>query len=330
MNNNNICDSSTPDISVIIPTYNHSSVLCETLENMTGLDHNGLNVEFIVADNNSSDNTRGVIESFADRLSIKYLFEPRPGKNIALNHVLDEMELADIVVFTDDDVTPQKDWLQSIASACNRWPHYSVFGGRTEPLWPAMSLPKWVFSQQIKGWAFAIVNISETECSYPAKRFPAGPNYWVRREVLANGRRFDEAIGPGPNTRIIGDEAKFLKQIRDDGYDILYWPYAIVSHRIRPEMISKSGIKKRAFCIGRTQPHIWGLKYLELYGKHPLIWRLMRVVSLARYVISYALAALSLSSDRRTERHIDALRGMGFNIESLRLACKSKNNKKRG
>ena len=115
------------DISILIATYNRADILRQTLENMTCLDRDGLSVEFVVVDNNSSDHTKEVIESFTDRLPIRYLFGAKPGKSRALNRALDKVPLGKIIVFTDDDIVPHKDWLTAIVSISNRWPDYSVF-----------------------------------------------------------------------------------------------------------------------------------------------------------------------------------------------------------
>lgn len=58
------------DFSILIPTYNRGEVCRETVEAMTRVDREGVSVEFVVIDNNRTDNTRGVGESFADRLPV--------------------------------------------------------------------------------------------------------------------------------------------------------------------------------------------------------------------------------------------------------------------
>ena len=118
-----------PNISVLIPTYNRADILNETLQNMERLDKNGLSVEFVVIDNNSSDHTKSVVDSFKDSLGPRYIFEQRPGKNCALNKALNNVEMGEIIAFTDDDVSPSHDWLRVVWAVCKRWPDYYVFGG---------------------------------------------------------------------------------------------------------------------------------------------------------------------------------------------------------
>lgn len=108
------------NISVLVATYNRADVLRETLEAFTELDREGLSVEFVVIDNNSGDHTKSVVKSFSGRLPLVYLFQPIPGKNRALNKALDEIQLGEVIVFTDDDVRPANNWLPTIMEATRR------------------------------------------------------------------------------------------------------------------------------------------------------------------------------------------------------------------
>ena len=70
----------TPDISVVIPTYNRCTQLRPVLAALVAQDTGGVTYEVIVVDNNSRDRTRMVVEEAiasdpAGR--IQYVFEPR-------------------------------------------------------------------------------------------------------------------------------------------------------------------------------------------------------------------------------------------------------------
>ena len=57
-----------PDVSVNICTYNRCGMLSEALESVLSQEiRDGGRYEVIVVDNNSTDETRQVVESFADR-----------------------------------------------------------------------------------------------------------------------------------------------------------------------------------------------------------------------------------------------------------------------
>lgn len=68
-----------PRISVVIPTYNRCDMLRTSLEHLTRQRLPAGEFEVIVADDGSSDATKEVVESFADRLRVKYHFQEDLG-----------------------------------------------------------------------------------------------------------------------------------------------------------------------------------------------------------------------------------------------------------
>ena len=76
-----------PFISIIIPTYNRANTLALTLESFVNQNYDKAKYELIIADNNSSDNTKQLTEEWQENqlCQIKYLFEPRQGVHYARN-----------------------------------------------------------------------------------------------------------------------------------------------------------------------------------------------------------------------------------------------------
>lgn len=312
------------DISVLIATYNRAEILHRTLESMTHLDREGLSVEFIVIDNNSSDRTKDVIESFYGKLRIRHLFEPKPGKSRALNKVLKDVSLGKIVVFTDDDVTPREDWLTAIVSVTERWPDYSVFGGEIYLIPPYNPVPKWVGDPSIPHSGLAAHDYADTECVYASTRYPNGPNFWVRREVFTGGRTFNETLGPPPGSYIMGEESAFLVQLEADGFRIVYSPQAVVGHRIRPEQLTLSHIRKRAFRSGRLGPRLQGLCRRRLFERHIVLWFIIRIGAIIKAAFRYFSGIVCLSELRGIEKKMRSIMTLGYNVESIKLAWKEK------
>lgn len=324
---NNYTDTQ-PDVSILIATYNRAESLRQTLTAMQAVDRADVNTEIVVIDNNSSDYTKEVVESFRKSLPVRYLFEPRPGKNKALNHALDTIDLGEIVVFCDDDIVPAENWLREIVRSCQRWPNYSVFGGKIYLVWPQTDVPKWAKSPSIHGWAFTRHDdIADTDTPYPAGGHPPGPNFWVRRSVFDDGRRYDESIGPKAGGKFfMGSETSFLFQLARDGYPGMHIPEAVVGHRVQPELLTPESIKKRVYRYGGGFYHLRHLPRRRLLQKHPLIWRLVQVLVLAKWVLYYVRAWFSLSADRRLLRKLTAIRWLACNIEGFKVAAASKSN----
>ena len=310
-----------PDISVIIATHNRANILKETLENISRVDRDGIDAEFVIVNNNSCDQTENIVRQFADRLPLRYLFEPKPGQNCARNRALEQADLGRIVAFTDDDISPRSDWLKAIISACERWPDYSVFGGRIYIIWPNTRIPKWAHNQEVKNFAFAEHDYSNSECSYqPAlDKYPFSGNFWVRRRIFENGRKFDEAIAWEPENQILATETRLLKQLSQQGHKFLYCPDAVVGHRITENQLSLKHLIKRSYSAGRGVAHIEPICRPNLLKKYPFVWSAVRMGAIVKLSANF-IASLVPLTFKRPKKAMEAMRWIGYNVESLSIA----------
>lgn len=308
------------DISVIFSTYNRASMLQKTLEAMEKVDRNGLDVEFVVVDNNSSDDTALVLESFKDRLPLLALFESRAGKNIALNHALNTARLGDIVVFTDDDIVPNTDWFHRIADACARWPQYSVFGGKIYPIWPEGAvLPRWAEEcEALRSIMFSIQDFGSADVPYDGER-PFGPNFWVRGSVFAEGRRYNEGIGPRPGSYKMGSENSFLLQLEEDGFKSVFIHDAVVGHHVQPSLLSTEGLIQRFIRSGRGLEARVGVNHRNLLLKNKFLWYLRMLIAVGHSRVRIRLVRRSVSSPAGAERIAHLATCLGYDLESLRM-----------
>ena len=72
-----------PQFSVIIPTYNRAHLVNESIQSV--LDQTYSDVEIIVVDDGSTDNTKTVVETFADD-RIKYIYQKNAERGAARNN----------------------------------------------------------------------------------------------------------------------------------------------------------------------------------------------------------------------------------------------------
>jgi len=312
------------DISVLIPTHNRAEGLAETLRAMAMLDLSDLSVRFVVINNNSTDHTEAIVQSFVNCLPIRYRFEPRPGKSCALNGALDEEPLGDIVVFVDDDVSPCRDWLQAIRRACQRWPDHKVFGGKVLSWWPDGQPPAWWASATQHGtWTLGGHDPGNQPGPYRPGLKPMGANTWICRDVLVATRRFDESVGPcGQVTRIMGQDGVFINGLIRDGYEPIYCPDAVVYHRIQHEKVTPRGLRRRVWSQGRGGPHYGEPCHQSLLVRHLTLWHLLRVGALGWAAARYLLAMVHWSSGRRLGESLPALGDIAYNLECLRIGRK--------
>ncbi|MGQ9608470.1 MAG: tetratricopeptide repeat protein [bacterium] len=106
-----IINVKTKKASVVIPTYNRSSVLEECLESLTkqNFDHNDF--EVLVADDGSEDGTSEVINKFQNKLDLKYLRQNHAGPAAARNLAI-KNSIGDLVVIINDDAIVEEDFLK--------------------------------------------------------------------------------------------------------------------------------------------------------------------------------------------------------------------------
>lgn len=95
-----------PRISIIVPTYNESSIIPFKLINLNRLTYPKDMMEIVIVDSNSSDETAKIVRQFSQRepqINIKVLIEKeRKGKSHALNYALDYCK-GDVIIVSDAD-----------------------------------------------------------------------------------------------------------------------------------------------------------------------------------------------------------------------------------
>ena len=114
-------------VTVVIVTYNRAEMLKEALESLTT--QSRLPDEVLVVDNNSSDRTKAVAESFKGRLNMSYVFEPVQGTSTARNTGIKHAQ-GDIIAYLDDDCIAEKDWLHYIEIPFLKDPAIGMVGGQ--------------------------------------------------------------------------------------------------------------------------------------------------------------------------------------------------------
>ncbi|HVO73653.1 MAG TPA: hypothetical protein VMT35_06495, partial [Ignavibacteriaceae bacterium] len=145
-------------------------------------------------------------------------------------------------------------------------------------------------------------------------------NFWVRREVFDNGRRFNESIGPRPTNRIMGSETSFLIALLKEGYEIVYSPTAVVGHRVQPKTLTFSDICLRGYRLGRGEAHYLGLPKQTLLRQQPIIWRIYRHGSILWYGLKVIASLIFSKKEQRYRNVVEKMRGLGYRVEAVRLA----------
>lgn len=236
-------------LSLVLATRNRATALHQFLEGLSSMPTPS-GWEIVIADNGSSDDTVKVIDYWATtRLPLKTVHVPVPGKSRALNAAL-ALVSGDLVLFTDDDVIPQPDWLISWMDCVNRYPNSNVFGGRITI--DESNAPSWIVSSgNLQEMLLSRHDLGEKDQAYPCNRYPIGPNMAVRQvALLASGARWLEDFGPGTSVPL-GDERAFLSQIsKPADMNRLYLASVAVTHSVDAGRLTWVNCWKRCFLGG--------------------------------------------------------------------------------
>jgi glycosyltransferase involved in cell wall biosynthesis len=132
------------DVSVVISTYNRCGLLDGALRALLSQTQDHVNYEILVVDNNSSDQTRQLVEALAAQNPerLKYLFEAKQGISYGRNAGISGAG-ASIIAFTDDDVRVPRDWVRQIKIAFEANPDIDFLGGKVVPRWRTAP-PAWL------------------------------------------------------------------------------------------------------------------------------------------------------------------------------------------
>lgn len=238
-------------ISVVMATHNGTATLPLTLEALKHVRLPAAGVEFIAVDNASHDGTRDLLARYAGELPLRLLSEPRRGKSFALNRAL-AAATGDLIVFTDDDILPNEDWLEAYAAGAARHPEADLFAGQVRHFWQKEP-PRWLRRLAEEGRSYAGTPIDQPEGPVPAIFFK-GANFMVRRH-LAEIVTFSERVGVNFSGTAFsggGEDIAFVQEALSRGHQAYYLPTACVRHIVRPQQVGARAVFQRYFRIGRS------------------------------------------------------------------------------
>lgn len=209
-----------PTVSVFIPAHNEEVVIGQTLQAMSQLYYPKDKIEIIVINDNSSDRTGEIAQSYANKYPFIRVLETKPpnkgkGKSSALNEALANSSGEMIVVY-DADNTPEK---------MSVW--YLVMGLMNDPKSAAM-VGKFRVVNAKETWLTRFINI-ETICFqwmaqggrwkwFKVATIP-GTNFAIRRSII-------EELG-GWDVKALAEDTELTIRVYNLGYHIRFFPAAI-------------------------------------------------------------------------------------------------------
>lgn len=223
----------TPNrLSLTIATYNRCRTLADTLESLT---HQTVRpFESLLVDNNCTDGTTSVVQSFAERLSLRYVQETRQGLSHCRNRAIDEFS-GDVLLFTDDDMLFEPDWLQQYLRAIDEHPECMIFGSRMVPVYEG-GKPRWIRDESMPLISGVLGKFDLGVADRMMGRGEPGPfgaSFAVRRDMFEKVGHFRTDLGRSGTTLGRGEETELFERAeRMIGAKKLYVGSATCHHRV--------------------------------------------------------------------------------------------------
>lgn len=291
------------DATVLICTYNRADRLAETLEGLSRTETT-LRWNVIVVDNNSTDHTRQVVVSRAERYPVRlqYLFEPRQGKSNALNTGIENTR-ATVLAFTDDDVRVAPGWLEAACRPILNDPSIDYTGGPVRPIWEG-PCPAWLDRTRSDLWGtLAILDYgTEPFIFEDRRRVPLGANMAVRSSLVDRIGGFDPQLGRSGSLLLGQEQAEFFCRSRAAGARGRYVPAMSIHHHVPASRLTREYFRRWWY---------WkGVSKCRLEQRHPVtelgidMSRVRKLAGIPRFMFGSALrdaagwAVALLSLDR--------------------------------
>lgn len=276
------------DASILISTKDRAKDLTETLGSLSRIRRDRLEVELIIIDNGSSDETAAVAAeaTWQFPFRVQLLSFARGAKAAALNFALPRAT-GRYLAFTDDDLRFDTLWLLNLLSPLR--------AGRAEAVVGEIRLPPHLvrtWMEPIHRVLLAEVRPKDESSDYEL----VGANMAVSRECFDWVRGFDPALGPGALG--LSEEVLLDRQIRARGGRIRFAEGAVVEHHFDPKRLERRAWIRHAKASGRSDAYIFH------HWDRGSIPRL--ALRRAKKIIQSGFCKLSSWRRRKTESPIDS------------------------
>jgi glycosyltransferase involved in cell wall biosynthesis len=210
-------------ISIITPTFNRAHELPFLIDSIENQNISLKNLELIISDDGSTDNTPKIISDLSKKTSfnIKYITQKNKGPGSARNHGLKHSN-GDLILFIDSDCEAHHDWLKNILKVYNN-DSFDAFGG------PDGSKDDFTLLQKAINFSMTSTITTGGIRGHGAKRYtkfyPRTHNMGITRSTLG-------LVGEFGSLRH-GQDIEYSNRIIKAGLKIEYINNALVFHRRR-------------------------------------------------------------------------------------------------
>ncbi|CAK8716850.1 Glycosyltransferase, GT2 family [Candidatus Electrothrix aarhusensis] len=232
-------------LSVIVCTYNRSSLLKDCLDTLVEQNADSLLYEVVIVDNNSTDNTVEVAGHFIKSYSnIRLVLEKKQGLGHARNRGWHEAK-GKYVAYIDDDARARNDWIHEMHQFTMRHPEIQAFGGPYFPF-SFVEIPDWMPDGFGKNFLGEIERPIQED-----REWISGSNMVFSRKLLEKMCGFRTDIGMSGARISYGEETFLFRKIVETDEKIFYVPKMKVDHLVAEYKMRVWWLLKSSYSMGR-------------------------------------------------------------------------------
>lgn len=243
------------EISIIIPTFNRADCLTAALKSFVSQNFPIEAFEILVVDNGSTDRTREIVETAISDYShhIHYIYEPEPGL-LSGRHRGALKASGEILIFVDDDIQADQNWLSAIHTTFTD-ASVQLVGGRNLPNYE-VAPPNWVdFFWDRHPYGSLCGYLSLLDFGEQIREIDAnyiwGLNFSIRKAALFELGGFHPDTVPAHLQRFQGDgESGLTAKANERGCKAVYQPDALIFHFVPKQRMTHEYFTRRSFFQG--------------------------------------------------------------------------------
>ncbi len=221
-------DAELPCISILVPCHNEGRVIAHTLNALQKLDYPPNQIEFLLINDGSTDNTVEVIRGFAADPRVRMLEVPAPlsarGKSGALNFALSQARHPLIAIY-DADNLPEPGAIRALAEQMVRYPKlaaavgmYRAWNRRRALITRFVNIEGIGFQWMVQAGRWMLMRLTMLP----------GTNYIIRKSIV-------EKLG-GWDEQALTEDSELTVRLYQAGYHVQLVP-ASVSWEQEPESL---------------------------------------------------------------------------------------------
>ncbi|MBD2291397.1 glycosyltransferase [Microcystis wesenbergii FACHB-1317] len=255
-----------PFISVIIPIYNGEDDLPDLLKCLQSQTYPREQVEYLLVNNNSSDQTgsileQAVIESKESGFPLVVLTENQIQSSYAARNLGIKTARYDLLVFTDADCRPSYQWLAEIVKPFSD-ADIGIVAGEILALTGNSILEKYAERREILSQKFLL--------EHPFSPYGQTANLAIRKAAFEKVGLFRPYLTTG------GDADICWRILRETQWQLAYAPTAVICHRHRSTIKSFRSQFQRYGRSNRYLHELHGCDLQRNFTSSELIYRLGR------------------------------------------------------